>query len=230
LLLHGLALAGLFVLVRFEEELAPMVWEVSMVMPVVKADSSTSPRTLAKLEPARQPGSKPDAPQLSPEPAARTIAQPAPVIPQPAPPSLASVTSPVTAHQAAAAAPVAEVAVPLPPQPVEATSSRATVLPTPAPDKDIRKRWYAGLRDKLAELKQYPLVARRLGQEGVVVLEAMVQPDGRVEVILKLGSGYAALDRAAVKLFVDAASAMRTALVPDQPIHLEIPVAYRLEE
>ncbi len=44
----------------------------------------------------------------------------------------------------------------------------------------------------------YPDVARRAGQEGMVLLEADVTPDGRVtQVVIKKSSGYPLLDRSA---------------------------------
>ena len=48
-------------------------------------------------------------------------------------------------------------------------------------------------------LPPYPLVARRLGQEGVVLLEVLVAPDGRAaDVRMIRSSGFAPLDESAV--------------------------------
>jgi len=48
-------------------------------------------------------------------------------------------------------------------------------------------------------LPQYPLVARRLGKEGVVLLEVLVAPDGRAaDVRMIRSSGFAPLDESAV--------------------------------
>jgi protein TonB len=230
-LLHGLALAGIVALARSEEAPPAMRWEVAMVMPAAEAPVA-APEPVSRPEPTPPaPMARPTMPtppepvaQVMPQPVTRAVAAPSQVA-----------APPVEAQAAVVAAPVAarliEMAVPAPPRVVEAPTPKvAVVVPPSPPDDEARKRWYAGLRAKLAELKQYPLVARRQGQEGVVVLKAIVQPDGSVEVMLKLGSGFAALDRAAVKLFEDAASAMRTALVSEQPLRLEIPVAYRLDE
>jgi len=48
-------------------------------------------------------------------------------------------------------------------------------------------------------LPPYPLVARRLGKEGVVLLEVLVAPDGRAaDVRMIRSSGFAPLDESAV--------------------------------
>src|SRR6266702_4518277 len=48
-------------------------------------------------------------------------------------------------------------------------------------------------------LPPYPLVARRLGKEGVVLLEVLVAPDGRAaDVRMICSSGFAPLDESAV--------------------------------
>lgn len=228
LALHGLALGGMLALARPEAP-PPMYWEVAMAMP-------TAETPMAAPEPASRPEPTPPAhmarpptpPPTQPEPVAQAIPQPvAQAVAAPAP--LAAPT--VVASTAQLASPAADVAVPAPPRAIEAPQPKvAAEMAQPAQDSEAQKRWYAGLRAKLAELKQYPLVARRLGQEGVVVLEALVQPDGRTEVMLKRGSGHAALDRAALRLFEEAAAAMRTTLKPEQPSRLEIPVAYLLRE
>nr|CRH04334.1 Putative periplasmic protein TonB, links inner and outer membranes [Candidatus Magnetococcus massalia] len=47
---------------------------------------------------------------------------------------------------------------------------------------------------------RYPVVARRRGLEGLVVLRVQVSPDGKVEdVVLKAGSGHGILDRMAIR-------------------------------
>jgi protein TonB len=56
----------------------------------------------------------------------------------------------------------------------------------------------AGVAYGTNPLPPYPLVARRLGMEGVVVLEVMVTPDGRpAEVRVLRSSGFAPLDDSA---------------------------------
>ncbi len=230
-LLHGLALAGIVALARSDEPPPAMRWEVAMVMPAAEAPVA-APEPVSRPEPTPPaPMARPSMP-TPPEPVAQVMPQPVTQVVA-APSQVAA--PPVVAQAAVVAAPVAarltEMAAPAPPRVVEAPPPKVAVVAQPSPpDDEARKRWYAGLRAKLAELKQYPLVARRQGQEGVVVLEAMVQPDGRAEVVLKRGCGHAALDRAAVKLFEEAAAAMRTAMAQNQPSRLEIPVAYRLDE
>jgi len=114
------------------------------------------------------------------------------------------------------------------PQPTPALTDRTDPPPVPA-NKEAQQRWYAALAAKLAQMKRYPLVARRMGQEGVVVLEARFRKNGEATASVKQSSGHSSLDRAAVKLFEDAISALEGAVIPVGGSVLEIPVAYRLE-
>jgi protein TonB len=86
------------------------------------------------------------------------------------------------------------------------------------------------LLERLRSMKQYPPVARRLGQEGVVVLEARIGADGRLEEArIKRSSGHSLLDREAVRLLQEAAVMAQEHLHPARPTQVEIPIAYRLD-
>jgi protein TonB len=81
-------------------------------------------------------------------------------------------------------------------------------------------------------LPPYPAAARRMGMEGVVRLEVIVAPDGRVrEVRVLRSSGHAMLDEAAVSTvrrqwrFVPA----RREGVPVES-RAEVPIRFRLTE
>lgn len=99
----------------------------------------------------------------------------------------------------------------------------------------MEKRWQAALLGRLRAQKRYPPVARRLGQEGVVVLRVVVAPDGRLESVqVQQGSGYPILDRDALRLLEEAATAVRDEMTggdgqAQQSLRLAIPIAYRLE-
>ncbi|NTV96118.1 MAG: energy transducer TonB [Thiobacillus sp.] len=110
----------------------------------------------------------------------------------------------------------------------------ARPAPAPAPVVDtaaeVERRWYLALLERLREMKRYPMAAHRLGQEGVVLIEARIGADGRLEgAAVKRGSGYPLLDREALRLLEAAAETARSQLRPERPTRLEIPIAYRLE-
>ena len=87
------------------------------------------------------------------------------------------------------------------------------------------------LHQALENYFEYPLLARRNGWEGRVILALDVYLDGRIHNIqLKSGSGHRLLDRSALK----AVSRIRT--LPDvphwqgsAPLNIDIPVIYRLQ-
>ncbi len=146
--------------------------------------------------------------------------------------------------------PVSEVSVPQPPVvsatephvpsprvPVPAPALAAAApetLPTPTRAReDVQRQerlWYQALLEELRLQKRYPLAARRLGQEGVVVVSLRVRPDGGIEAAgIAKGSGFAMLDRAALALIERAVATVRTQMSPRRSTTLEIPVAYRLD-
>lgn len=130
---------------------------------------------------------------------------------RPAPPRLAPPTPPPLAAPPAPR--------PEPPSAVDAAAEAA------------ERRWYAALVEQLRARKRYPLPARRLGQEGVVLLAVRVEADGRLEgVEVKRSSGHPLLDREARRLLEEAAELARDQLRPQRASRLEIPIAYRLGE
>lgn len=62
-------------------------------------------------------------------------------------------------------------------------------------------RWLAeSLWRRVAELKRYPNSARMNGQEGKVILKAVIRSDGHLaEVVVQRSSGYSTLDEAAME-------------------------------
>lgn len=237
LAIHALLLALLLAIATptLQRRAEPMRWQVALLDPAPAAPSpppraAEPPRSSAPPRPAARLSSVP--PPRPPAQAARTappepaVAAPAAAAPMTVPPAVQAST-PEPAAPATPAAPVVE---------APAALSRS-VAAAPAPpkaavprvDAEAQRRWYAALAAKLAELKRYPLAARRLGQEGVVLLEALIQPDGQAEVAVKQGSGYPALDRAALALFQEALRALPERLAPAQASRLDVPIAYRLE-
>ena len=72
----------------------------------------------------------------------------------------------------------------------------------PAPDTShlVKGRWLAGLRKDVEKARFYPRHARRMGQQGAVVLLIKASRDGTIiSVKLHTSSGFHLLDEAAVK-------------------------------
>lgn len=97
--------------------------------------------------------------------------------------------------------------------------------------QQAQTRVISRLHHELKNYFEYPLLARRNGWEGKVVLAMDIYLDGRIyNVQLKSGSGYRVLDRSALK----AVSRIQTLPdVPgwrgDSPLNIAIPVIYRLQ-
>lgn len=203
--------------------------------------NSEAPSSEAALAVPPPPATPPVVPPTDSEPV-----QPRPqaaVAPAPAP---LPVTQPVAVLREAPVAPTpARLAsqidsVPPVALPVGVSVAAAEVAPLsrhpPAPPPpmadaavETEKRWQSALLDSLRTLKRYPGNARRLGQEGVVLIEARISSEGRIEAAtVKRGSGYPILDNDALRLLENAAAAARDRIRPQRPTRLELPIAYRL--
>jgi protein TonB len=91
--------------------------------------------------------------------------------------------------------------------------------------------WYAALVAKLREFRRYPPAARRLGQEGVVVLLIEIGAEGELrnsEVCRS--SGFPLLDVAATYLIREAAASLRGQLQPPGESRLEVPITFQLND
>lgn len=126
--------------------------------------------------------------------------------PQPPKPVVRPLPTPVLATQPTSASlpqPVTEA-----PKPTPAPESAAEVLPLPAPPAEASKpapQLPAALTpprpaDYLANPRPpYPALSKRLGEEGVVHLSILVNPDGSVaQLDLVQSSGHPRLDRSAI--------------------------------
>ena len=182
-------------------------------------------------EPAVQPPPPtPKPPEVKPRPPAR--AQPAPQPPappitpaiQPYPDAVAN-----TADTVVPSAPVATV-------PTEAprAATPAVVVPAPPSANPLaaqQARWEGLLEAALLKHKQYPLVARRMGQEGLVTVEAHFSAQGELlDCFVASGSGFKALDEAALQLVRQAADLVRATHKPGRVAQLRIPIAYEFKE
>ena len=167
------------------------------------------------------------------QPAASPIPVAAPpVISMPS--SIATAAAPTTVPAIGPASPQAIVATnmvgmatPTPAAPAMPTASETAHATTAA----IQAHWHDKLARKLHEMKRYPMAARRLGQEGVVVIGLQVSGDGIVaDIRIRQGSDYPILDQAALRLVREATAALRDTPLTGRSAQLEIPIAYRLRE
>ena len=84
---------------------------------------------------------------------------------------------------------------------VQEPAPQVAVASSPAPVVKVYHGWLAELlRRRLAEIKRYPSSARFNGDEGKVVLRAVIRADGHLsEVKVHRSSGHEALDNAALE-------------------------------
>jgi protein TonB len=175
--LHAVALAGMTMLVPSKPEVVvpPTISGVLVQAP----EPVVEPRPLPvqpKPEPKPQPKPK-VRPKPTPPPPKAPPSERAVSAPPPEPPAPARSSEPVAASAPPAPAPVAREAAPAPVQPPR---SDAAHLNNPAP--------------------RYPAMSRRMGEQGRVLFDVHILPDGSVgEIKLKKSSGYARLDEAALE-------------------------------
>lgn len=232
LILHGLALTAILLLVQPDTvPSTPMRWEVSMISPTPPPAKTNPPpppalNTESLRETRRSPPPAQKAADTIPSQQVRS-----PVVE----PAFEPVRQPDPIQSVMPVPPAPAPAVAAMPAPILAAAPTPAVLPAeapvvaPRPDPEAQRRWQSLLAEKLMELKRYPMLARRQGQEGVVVLQVRFQSNGRAEAGIKRSSGHAALDLAAIKLFEDAMEALAGKPIPSGLGGLDIPVAYRLE-
>lgn len=194
-------------------------------VPPVRSDPQAEPAPSVPTAPraTQSPPPVPIPAPVAPAPAALPAAEAAPMrqagaayetrqAPNPEAPPVSRPTSTGTPHAPAVSGPVAP-----PRSPAEVAA-------------EAQRRWHLVLLERLRAMKRYPMAARRLGQEGVVLIEAHIAEDGRLESArVKAGSGHVLLDNDALRLLETAAEAARGQLRPERPTRLEIPIAYRLE-
>ena len=221
LILHGLFLAAILAWVK-PAPAPPLRWRVAVVPAAVDPDSPLPPSPRRSRTPAAPP---PLASTLASAPApAQTVATPGEAR---APAPLADSAAPPATPPSAGAHPPALASPRPPPLPADAPRPAGPV-PASAPGVDPGAL-PALLAARLAALKRYPLAARRLGQEGIVVLEATVRADGQAAARVKQSSGHPHLDKAALRLFESAMASLAGQWTPAAETTLEIPVVYRLE-
>jgi len=119
--------------------------------------------------------------------------------------------------------------------PVSATTPvpvAATGPATPAPEPGLAAEVRRVIRLRLAGEFRYPVLARRRGWEGEVVLAFRVDADGRIgNVRVADSSGFGLLDSAARDALLRVATvALADGRRPGTALDLTLPVIYRLSE
>lgn len=125
---------------------------------------------------------------------------------------------------AIASAPLLSSEVPISPE------STVNTLVTPGPEAKADNRWLAeSLWQRVAELKRYPSIARLNGQEGKVILKAVIRSDGHLaQVFVQKSSGYSALDDAAMEAVRLACPLHMKHAIGKPQIVVSLPIVYSL--
>ncbi|HKY73255.1 MAG TPA: TonB family protein [Nitrospira sp.] len=115
------------------------------------------------------------------------------------------------------------------PSPVPAEAPVQTAKVAPAPDV-VDHRWLAeSLWKRVAELKRYPSSARLNGQEGKVILKAVIRADGQLtEVSVQKSSGHTILDAAAIETVKLACPLHMKHPINKSEIVVSLPIVYSL--
>ena len=117
-----------------------------------------------------------------------------------------------------------------PPQSEEAAPAQVAKAAPSGSEMKADHRWLAeSLWRRVAELKRYPSSARISGQEGKVILKAVIRSDGHLaDVSIQRSSGYELLDAAAIEAVKLACPLhMKHALNKPQ-IVVSLPIVYSL--
>jgi protein TonB len=93
-------------------------------------------------------------------------------------------------------------------------------------------RWLAEmLRQRVAEVKRYPNAARMNGQEGKVIVKAVIRSDGHLaDVSVRKSSGHELLDEAAMETVKLACPLHMKQAIGKPQIVVTLPIAYSLVE
>lgn len=215
--------------------------EVSQTITPIERKMEPPRPTIETAQPIEQ---QVERPQVREEPIEQSIAKvtepksepvvaavsPEPVESQPVPNEPVAV---VTAPSSSPEAPVAREAS----APVSAQDSSVDVAPVqvaraagPNAGAKLDHQWLAeSLWRRVAELKRYPNSARVNGQEGKVILKAIIRSDGHLaDVSVQKSSGYAALDMAAMEVVKLACPLHMKHAIGKPQIVVSLPIVYSL--
>lgn len=188
---------------------------------------------LPKARPEPVEATKEPEPVQSAEP---LIAQRQPVAPPPSEAgerrpmdTTAKPSEPVPLASSSPAEPPAAVSSSSTPGPPEVPVQAAKTVPS-GPEVKTDHRWLAeSLWRRVAELKRYPSSARLNGQEGKVILKAVIRSDGHLmEVTVQKSSGHQILDAAAVEAVKLACPLHMKHAINKPEIVVSLPIVYSL--
>ena len=200
----------------------PMHWVAPTVAPVPPTVSFPPPSpTVQQAQPTPRPRSQ----------AQSTPSAPTPQPVQPSPRAEAAPSTPLASASVATESSEQKATAALSNKAQAATNSEATEAPRPAAAAAPKVDWRGLLNTWLLKHKTYPLSARRMRQEGTVVVQAAFAADGSLlECNVADSSGFAALDAAALQLVRTAAQAALASAPPGDRMTLRIPIVYELKD
>jgi periplasmic protein TonB len=198
--------------------------------------------TIDTVQPIEQ---KVEVPEVRQEPVERRIVEVAesksePVVETKEPERITTAVSPEQAESQPVHEPVAIASVPASSSevpasqeaPAAASSQDSTVNAALAPSHEAKadNRWLAeSLWRRVAELKRYPNSARMNGQEGKVILKAVIRADGQLaDVFVQQSSGHSALDAAAIEAVKLACPLHMKHAIGKPQIVVSLPIVYSL--
>ena len=114
--------------------------------------------------------------------------------------------------------------------PQEAPMQMQTAKAAPRTDLKVDHSWVGeSLRRRVAELQRYPSSARLNGQEGKVILKAVIRSDGHLaEITVQKSSGHQILDAAAIELVKLACPLHMKHAINAPKVVLNVPIVYVL--
>jgi periplasmic protein TonB len=222
---------------------APLPEPVESVMTPVQAMAKvvppSRPKRVAEVSPVVSPPEQPiepapsieqhvEAPQVREEPVEQRVVEVAESKTEPV--AVAASPDPVEA-QPIQQEPVAMASAPVLSSDVSVSQER-TVSAVATLDSEAKtdNRWLAeSLWRRVAELKRYPSLARLNGQEGKVILKAVIRSDGQLaDVFVQKSSGYSTLDEAAIEAVKLACPLHMKHAIGKPQIVVSLPIVYSL--
>jgi protein TonB len=199
----------------------PLERKVEPTQPTIESAQPIEP----KVEPP-QPREEPIEPRAE-SVAVAPLTEPVETSPaQPEPTTDVSVAA--TSHEA----PAPQEALQSLPQENSGDDASMQVAKVAAPGSDVKldNRWVGeSLYRRVAELKRYPSSARLNGQEGKVILKAVIRSDGHLaDVSVQKSSGYAVLDAAAMEVVKLACPLHMRHAIGKPLIVVSLPIVYSL--
>ena len=121
---------------------------------------------------------------------------------------------------------------PVEPAPAVSDAPMQTAKAATGPDVKTDHRWLAeSLWRRVAELKRYPSSARLNGQEGKVIVKAVIRSDGHLaEVSVQKSSGHTILDTAAIESVKLACPLEMKHAINKSEIVVSLPIVYSLAD